>query len=101
MQQQLDYIFSFLLSHNWYLEEKEKMAQLLPYASEDVGDTIYCQEAINQPDALEFAKDIINMMNRFINNGEWELLPQSMVPEGVTPVHSLWVIQHIWYRCSG
>ena len=36
MQQQLDQIFLFEVSHDWYLQEEEDIAQLLAYASEDV-----------------------------------------------------------------
>ena len=89
LQQPLDLIVPFKVSHDWYLQEEEDMTQTLAYASEDVGDIMYYHEAIIQPDAIKFAKAIIQEVNRHVDKGNWELVPRSTVPEGVTPVLSI------------
>ena len=72
VQQQLDQIFPFDVSHDWFLQGEENMAQLVAYASKDVGNIMYYHEAINHPDAIEFAKAIImklmDMWTKVIGN---------------------------------
>ena len=62
IKQQLDQIFPFEVSHNWFLQEEENMAQLVAYANEDVRDIVYYHEAINKPNAIKFAKAIIKKL---------------------------------------
>ena len=59
----------------------------------NVGDIMYYHEAINQPDAIEFAKAIIKDVNWHMDNGDWEFVPWNTVPDGVTPVPSVWSMQ--------
>ena len=59
MLQLFDNFFLLEVSHNWYHQAEENMAQLIAYASKEVGDIKYYHEAINQPDAIEFAIAII------------------------------------------
>ena len=47
-------------------------------------------EAMNQPDAIEFVKAIIKEINEHVDNGNWELVPRNMVSEGANPVLSMW-----------
>ena len=51
---------------------------------------IYYNEAINQPDAIEFAKAIFNKVNGHVDSDDWELFPRDTDPGEVTPVLSIW-----------
>ena len=89
VEQQLDEIFPFKVSHNWFLQEEENMAQPVAYASKDIGDIMYYHEAMNQPDAIKFAKAIIKEITGHVENGDWELVLRHTVPEGVNAVLSV------------
>ena len=53
---------------------------------------MFYHEAVNLPDALEFAKAIIKEINRHVDSSAWELTPQSMVPEEMTHVPFVWLM---------
>ena len=90
IEQQLDEIFPFEVSHDWLLQEEENMAQLVAYASKDIDNIMYYHDAMSQPDAIEFARVIIKEINGHVENGDWELIPRHTSPEGVIPVPSVW-----------
>ena len=90
VKQQLDENFPFALSHNSFLQEEENMTQPVAYASKDISNIMFYHEAINQPDAIKFAKAIIKEINGHVDNGDWECVPRHTAPEGVTPVSLLW-----------
>ena len=69
------------------------MSQPITYASEDIGNVMYYHEAVNQPDAIEFAKAIIKEINGHGDNGDWELVHKNTVPEGVNLIPSVWSMQ--------
>ena len=71
IKQQLDQIFPFEVSCHWFLWEEENMAQMVAYASGDVGDIMCYHEAINQLYAIEFTKAIIKEINGCVDNGDW------------------------------
>ena len=93
VEQQLDEIFLFEVSHDWFLQEEENMSQPVTYNREDIGNILHYHEAINQPDAIKFAKAIINKINGHVENGDWELVPRNTIPEGVNPVPLVWSMQ--------
>ena len=59
------------------------MAQPVAYSSNDVGDIMFYHEAIIQMYATEFVIAIIKEVNGHVDNGDWELVPQNAVPEGL------------------
>ena len=88
--QQLDEIFLFKVSHDWFLQEVENMTQPVAYANEDVCDIMYYHEGMNQPDAIKFAKAIIKEINGHVDNGDWEFVLRHTITDGVNPVPSMW-----------
>ena len=70
MQQQLDHIFLFEVSHDWYLQEEENMAQLVACASKNIDNIIYYHKAINQLDPIKFMKAITTEINE---HRKWQL----------------------------
>ena len=71
------------------------MSQPLAYFTKEVGNTMYYQKAVKQPDAIEFVKKIIKKINGHVDNRNWKLIDRSMVVERVD------VIPYIWsMRCN-
>ena len=57
-----------------------------------VGDVMYYHKGMNQPDAWEFVLVLAKEINGHMDNGYWELIPSSKVPERVEPIPSVWAM---------
>ena len=88
----IENIFSFKVSHDSYLQMEDRMRQPLAFMADEVGDIMYYYQAMNQSDAWEFVRALVKEVNGHVDNGDWELLPCSKVPEGVEPVPSVWAM---------
>ena len=92
VEELIDSIFPFKVSHDSYLQMKKKMRQPLAFMADKVGGIMYYHQTMNQPDVSEFARVSVKEVNRHVDNGDWELVPHSKVPEGVKPVPSVWAV---------
>jgi hypothetical protein len=54
-------------------------------------DTFHYGIAMKQPDRAEFIKVMKEEVNAPTENGHWELLPRSEVPEGTKVLDAVWV----------
>ncbi len=61
--------------------------------AEMIGDIMYLQQALKQPDAKEFVQAIIKEVNGHVVSNNWMLQNQSNVPENVQIVPSVWSLQ--------
>ena len=68
------------------------MRQPLAFMTNKLGDVMYYHQATNQPNAWKFSQAHIKEANGHVNNGDWELIPCSKIPEGVEPAPSLWAM---------
>jgi hypothetical protein len=56
-------------------------------------DTFHYGIAMKQPDRAEFIKAMKEEVNAHTENGHWELLPRSSVPDGVKVLDSVWAFR--------
>jgi hypothetical protein len=81
------------LFHNAHLELQEQMQNPIALHAEMMGDILYLQQVLRQPDAKEFVQAIIKEVNRHVDCSNWTLKKRSKVPEDVQIVPSVWVMQ--------
>ena len=62
----------------------------IAFHAEMVGDIMYLNQALRQPDAKEFVTAEVREINGHVNNNNWELVPRDTVPEDTQIVPSVW-----------
>jgi hypothetical protein len=78
------------LFHDSHLQLQERMKNPILFHAEMMGDIMYLQQALRQPDAKEFAKAVIKEVNRHVDSNNWTFRMQIKVPEDVQIVPSVW-----------
>ncbi len=58
-----------------------------------MGDILYLQQALRQPDAKEFVKAVIKEVNGYVDCNNWTLKKRSKVPEDVQIILSVWLMR--------
>jgi hypothetical protein len=81
------------LFHDSHLQLQEQMRNPITFHSEMMGDIMYLQQALRQPDAKEFVQAAIKEVNGHVDSNNWTLQKQSEVPEDVQIVPSVWALQ--------
>jgi hypothetical protein len=76
--------------HNTHLQLQEGMRNPIAFHAEMMGDIMYLQQALKQPDAKEFVQEVIKEVNGHVDSNNWMLQKQSNVPEDVQIVPSVW-----------
>jgi hypothetical protein len=71
------------LFHNVHLQLQEHMKNPIAIHAEMMGDIMYLQQALKQPDAKEFVQAAIKGVNGHVDSNNWTLQKQSKVPEDV------------------
>ena len=66
---------------------------MLAYAASADPDTMYYHEAMREPDRGEFIKAMQKEVKSHTENGVWELVPRSSVPEGVKILPAVWAMK--------
>jgi hypothetical protein len=78
------------LFHDQHLELQERMQNPIAFHAEMMGDIMYYHQALQQPDAKQFADAVVKEVNGHVDNKHWELVKQEEVPEDVQVVPSVW-----------
>ncbi len=78
------------LFHDAHLQLQEPMRNPIAFHVEMMGDIMYLQQALKQPDAKEFVKVVIKEVNGHVDSNNCMLQKQSNVPEDVQIVPSVW-----------
>jgi hypothetical protein len=78
------------LFHDVHLELQEQMQNPTPFHAEMMGDIMYLQQALRQPDAKEFVHAVVKEVNGHVDCDNWTLKKRSEVPEDVQIVPSVW-----------
>ena len=81
------------LFHDVHLQLQEHMRNPIAFHAEMMGDIMYLQQVLKQPDAKEFVQAVIKEVNRNVDSINWTLQKQSHVPEDVQIVPSVWSLQ--------
>jgi hypothetical protein len=76
--------------HDEHLALQEWMRHPIAFHAEMMGDIMYLQQALRQPDASQFVDAVIQEGNGHVDNKHWTLIKRSKVPEGADVVPSVW-----------
>jgi hypothetical protein len=77
------------LFHDAHLQLQERRKSIAFHA-EMMGDIMFLQQALKQPDMKEFVQAAIKKVNGLVDSNNWTLEKQSKVPEDVQIVPSVW-----------
>ncbi len=81
------------LFHDAHLELQEQMQNPIAFHAETMGDMLYLQQALRQPDAKEIVQAVIKEFNGHVDCNNWTLKKRSKVPEDVQIIPSVWLMQ--------
>jgi hypothetical protein len=81
------------LFYDSHLQLQEQMRNPIAFHTEMLGDIMYLQQALKQPNAKEFVQAIIKEVNEHVDCNNWTLWKRSKVPEDVQIVPSVWSLQ--------
>ena len=79
--------------HDKHLALQDRMRNPIAFHAEMVGDIMYYHQAMRQPDSEEFKKAVVKEINGHVDNGNWELIKRSEVPEDHETVPSVWAMR--------
>ncbi|KAL7530988.1 hypothetical protein ACHAWF_008366 [Thalassiosira exigua] len=76
--------------HDEHLALQDRMSHPIAFHAEMVGDIMYYHQAMRQDDAAEFEKAVVKEINGHVDNGHWQLIRKSEIPDGHSTVPSVW-----------
>jgi hypothetical protein len=82
------------LFHDAHLELQEQMQNPIAFHAEMMGDILYLQQVLRQPDAKEIVQAVIKEVNGHVDCNKLTLKKRSKVPEDVQIIPSVWSMQH-------
>jgi hypothetical protein len=81
------------LFHSYHLELKERMQNPIAFHAEMMGDIMYYDQALQQPDAKQFANAVVKEVNGHVNNKHCTLVKQKDVLKEAQVVPSTWAMR--------
>jgi hypothetical protein len=81
------------LFHDQHLELQEQMHHPIVFHAEMMGNIMYFQQALNQPDAEQFVHAVVKEVNGHVENNHWALVTCNTVPDDAQIVPSVWSMQ--------
>ncbi len=81
------------LFQDYHLDLQERMPNPIVFYAEMMGDIMYYDQALQQPDAKQFANTVVKEVNGHVNNKHWTLVKQKDVPKEAQVVPSVWAKQ--------
>jgi len=78
--------------HDSHLQLQERMRNPITFHTEIMGDIMYLQQMLRQPDAKEFIQAAIKEVNRHMDSNNWTPQKRCKVPEDVQIVPSVWAL---------
>jgi hypothetical protein len=79
--------------HDADLEFQEQMRNPIAFHAEMMGDILYLQQALRQPNVKEFVQAVIKEVNGHVDCKNWTHKKRSKVPKDVQVVPSVWLMQ--------
>jgi hypothetical protein len=77
------------LFHDAHLELQERMQSPIAFHAEMMGDIMYFQQALRQPDAKKFVQAVVKQINGHVECDNWTLKKRNEVPEDVQIIPSV------------
>jgi hypothetical protein len=81
------------LFHDAHIELQERMRNPIAFHAKMMGDIMYLNQALRQPDAKEFMKAVVKEINGHVENKHWELVSRDTVPDDAQIVPSVWLLR--------
>ncbi len=78
------------LFHDACVQLQERMRNPIAFHTEMMGDIMYLQQALKQPNAKESVQAVIKEVNGHVDSNNWTLQKQSNIPEDFQIVPSVW-----------
>ena len=78
------------LFHDQHLALQERMQNPIAFHAKMMGDIMYYHQALQQPDAKQFADAVVKEVNGHVDNNHWNLIKREDVPEDAQVVPSVW-----------
>ena len=79
--------------HDTHLELQERMGNPVAFHAEMMGDIMYLHQALQQDDASEFVKAVVQEINGHVENKHWALVERDTVPKDAQIVPSVWSLR--------
>ena len=79
--------------HDEHLALQDCMSNPIAYHAEMMGNIMYLNQALKQPDTSSFVEAVIAEVNGHVNNKHWQLTKQSEVPPDVDMLPSVWYLR--------
>ena len=96
MEAKLELEFPYHVAFKTCIEINEREGEdhpMLAYAATSDPDTMYFHQAMKEPDRDEFIKAMRTEVQSHTENGVWEVVLASTVPEGVEPLPAVWAMK--------
>jgi hypothetical protein len=81
------------LFHNAHIQLQEQMRNPIGFHAEMMGDIMYLQQVLRQPNAKDFFQVVIKEVNGHVDFNNWMIRKQSEVTEDVQIVPSVWYLR--------
>jgi hypothetical protein len=78
------------LFHDQHLALQERMQNPIAFHAKMMGDIMYYHQALQQPDAKQFANAVVKEVNGHVDNNHWRLIKREDVPEDAQVVPLVW-----------
>jgi hypothetical protein len=85
------------LFHDQHLDLQQRMRNHIAFHAEMMDGIMYYHQALQQPDAHQFAKAVVKEVNGHVENNHYQLIKRKNVPEDTQVVPSVWSMQR---KCS-
>jgi hypothetical protein len=79
--------------HDDHLALQECMRHPIAFHAEMMGDIMYLNQALQQPDAAHFVEAVVQEVNGHVDNNHWQLTKCSKAPSDVKVVPSVWSLR--------
>ena len=78
------------LFHDAHLDLQEHMRNPIAFHAKMMGDFMYFQQALRQPDVKEFVQAVVKEVNGHVDSNNWTLKKRNEVPDDAQIVPSVW-----------
>jgi hypothetical protein len=78
------------LFHDAHLDLQEHMRNPIAFHTKIMGDIMYLQQILRQPDTKEFVQAVVKEVNGHVDSNNWTLKKRDEVPDDAQIVPSVW-----------
>jgi hypothetical protein len=82
------------LFHDYHLDLQECMQNPIAFLAEMMGDIMYYDQPLQQPDAMQFVNVVVKELNEHVDNKHWILVKRKDVPKKAQVLPFVWAMRH-------